>query len=149
MEHRNELGVIKRGLLIFWAAWTGLVFASNVADGLKDLRVLPDSWAFASRNFNLMMKVTAIYHTPDWAVAVLFCGVIGWQAAGTWAYSRAAIKPSAAVWILSAFGINLALWAGFMIADEVFIAYPMENVHRAVFTAQLLSFIGVWMLPER
>lgn len=144
-----SLGVIKRGLLIFWAAWTGLVFASNAADGLKELRVLPESWAFASHNFNLMIKVTAIYHLPEWTVAALFCGVIGWQAAGTWAYSRAATKPSAGGQILSAFGVNLALWAAFMIADEVFLAYPMENVHRAVFTAQLLTLIGVWMVAER
>jgi hypothetical protein len=141
-----SLSVIKRGLLIFWAAWTGLVFSSNAADGLKELRVLPESWVFASGNFNLMMKVTAIYHQPEWIVVTLFGGVIGWQAVGTWVYWRAAVKPSAGARILSAFGINLALWAAFMIADEVFLAYPMENVHRAVFTAQLLTLIVVWML---
>jgi hypothetical protein len=144
-----SLGIIKRGLLIFWAAWTGLVFASNAADGLKRLRVLPESWAFASRNYNLMMKVTAIYHAPEWIVAALFFGVIGWQAAGTWSYSRASMRPSVGGGILLAFGINLALWAAFMIADEVLLAYPMENVHRAVFTAQLLTLIAVWLLPER
>jgi hypothetical protein len=140
---------IKRGLLTFWAAWTGLVFASNAADGLKSLRVPPQSWAFASRNYSLMIKVTAIYHPPKWIVVALFSGVLMWQAAGTWSYGRAAINPcseSGRRAMLSAFGINLALWAAFMIADEVFLAYPMENVHRALFMAQLVTLIAIWLL---
>jgi hypothetical protein len=148
-----SVGAMKRGLLIFWTAWTGLVFASNAADGLKRLRVLPESWAFASGNYNLMIKVTAIYCTPQWIVAALFCGVVGWQAAGTCWYLRAAMNPCAGAGqrqeMLSAFGINLALWAAFMIADEVFLAYPMENVHRAVFTAQLVTLMGIWVLPKQ
>jgi hypothetical protein len=146
-----SLSAIKRGLLIFWTMWTGLVFATNAADALKTLHVLPESWAFASANYKLMTKVTAIYDTPLWIVAALFYGVLAWEAAGTWSYFRAAMKPSGASRsreILSAFGINLALWAAFMIADEVFLAYPIENVHRAVFAAQLITFIAVWVLAE-
>jgi hypothetical protein len=148
-----SLGAIKRGLLIFWGAWTGLVFASNAADALKKIKVLPEWWAFASGNYNLMTKVTAIYHTPEWIVGALFCGVLAWQAAGAWSYIRAAINRSAGASpskeVLSAFGINLALWAAFMVADEVFLAYPMENVHRAVFIAQLITLIGIWVLAEQ
>jgi hypothetical protein len=87
-----------------------------------------------------MVKVTALYQTPQWVVGVLFCGVLAWQAVGTWSYGRAAMKPCAGAnepqAMLSAFGINLALWAAFMIVDEVFLAYPIENVHRSVFASQ-------------
>jgi hypothetical protein len=59
-----NLSAIKRGLLLFWAAWTAIVFITNITDVLKRLRVLSASWAFASGNYALMIDVTAIYQTP-------------------------------------------------------------------------------------
>jgi len=82
---------------------------------------------------------------------LLFCGVILWEALGTWSYGHAALcvgGSSSHSIIQRAFAINLALWATFMIADEVFLAYGLENVHRSIFAAQLLSLLAISLLPE-
>ena len=34
--------LLKRGLLLFWAAWLSLVFATNLLDGAKALGLLSD-----------------------------------------------------------------------------------------------------------
>jgi hypothetical protein len=146
-----NLRAIKRGILCFWAFWMVLVFTTNIADGLKQLHLLPTSSAFASGNYVLMMKVTSVYQKPAWIVILLFCGVILWEALGTWSHGHAALcvgGSSSHSIIQRAFAINLALWATFMIADEVFLAYGLENVHRSIFAAQLLSLLAISLLPE-
>ena len=128
------------------------VFTTNAADGLKQLHLLPASWAFASGNYVLMVKVTSVYQTPAWIVFSLFGGVIFWEALGMWSYGRAAccVHSSGNRPIVQrAFAINLALWVTFIIADEVFLAYSMENIHRSIFEAQLLSLLAIWLLPEQ
>src|SRR5690348_11810464 len=75
---------IKRGILCFWAVWMAFVFTTNAADGLKQLHLLPASWASASGNYVLMVKVTSVYQTPAWIVISLFGGVIFWEALGMW-----------------------------------------------------------------
>jgi hypothetical protein len=43
--------LLKRGLLLFWAAWLSLVLATNLLDAAKALGLLGQSWAFASGNY--------------------------------------------------------------------------------------------------
>ncbi|MBV8458566.1 MAG: hypothetical protein JO122_18355 [Acetobacteraceae bacterium] len=121
-------------------------------DVLKRLRVLSASWAFASGNYALMIHVTAIYQTPKWLVDALFCGVLLWEALGAWSYARAASTIAAGVnqrrLAVRAFVINLALWAAFMFADEIFLVYSIENVHRAVFSTQLITLLAICLLPD-
>ena len=147
-----NLNAIKRGLLLFWAIWTAIVFITNVTDVLKKLRVLSASWALASGNYALMIDVTAIYRAPKWLVNALFCGVLLWEALGAWSYVRAASTIAAGVnqrrLAVRAFAINLALWAAFMFADEIFLAYSIENVHRAVFSTQLITLLAICLLPN-
>src|SRR5262245_60204913 len=71
--------LLKRGLLLFWAAWLSLVFTTNALDGAKELGLLSGSWAFASGNYAFVAQTTARYGTPDWVNAALFLGVICWE----------------------------------------------------------------------
>ena len=41
---------LKRALLLFWAAWLSVVFATNVLDGCKALGLMGEGGAFASGN---------------------------------------------------------------------------------------------------
>jgi hypothetical protein len=141
---------VKQGLLLYWAVWTAIVFTANVTDALRTARLLPTSWAFASGNYSEMIKVSNIYHTPHWIIAWLFCGVIVWQAIGAWSYARAARSagsPFEDSNVNLALAINVALWAAFTIADEVFLTYGIENTHRSIFAAQLLTLLVIWSLP--
>jgi hypothetical protein len=147
MGHR----VLRRGLLFFWGAWTGMVVVTNLADGLKTLGILSDSWPLASGNYALLARVTAIYQTPRWFPALLFCGVILWEAAAAALFLRAALifQPSARTTpVVQAFALSLGLWMAFMLADETFLAYRIENTHRSIFIAQLLTLLAVWLLRD-
>jgi hypothetical protein len=44
--------------------------------------------------------------------------------------------------------VSLGLWAAFLVADEVFIAYPVEATHLRLFIAQLVTLLAVEVLPE-
>jgi hypothetical protein len=101
--------LLKRGLLLFWAAWLGLVFATNVLDGARALGLLEPSWAFASGNYAFLCQTTARYGTPAWVNGLLFGGVIGWQglaavlfALAGWTYRGRLRYP--------AFAAGLSLW---------------------------------------
>src|SRR5262245_23114511 len=71
---------LKRGLLLFWAAWLTVVFTTNLLDGVKVVGLLGNDWAFASGNYRFLTQTTARYGTPAWLNGLLFAGVICWEA---------------------------------------------------------------------
>lgn len=147
---------IKRGVLLFWALWLSIVLAGNIADGLKALKILPDTWPFASGNYLYMVKVTSIYHTPEWIVAVLFVGIMIWEGLGAYLFWRSfrefnGIKDSGLTAVYRAFGVSLALWAAFLIADEIVLVYKIGNlqmVHMGIFTSQFITLLAIRLLPD-
>ncbi len=144
--------VLKRVLLLFWAVWLSVVFLSNVADAAKGLGWLNESWAFASGNFNFIRETTTRYGTPDWVNGVLFTGVILWEGFATlffwWAGWTFRGRGSGRNAVYLAFSASLLLWGAFLVADEVFIAYPLESIHLRLFIAHLLTLLAVELLPE-
>jgi hypothetical protein len=148
-----DVTALKRGLLAFWAIWLSVVFASNTFDALKTLGALPVGWSFASGNWAFLVQTTAIHGTPGWLNAVLYLGVIVWEGIGAALFWRAfgdaargiAVDPRAAH---PAFSVSLALWAAFMVVDELFIAYVVEAAHMRIFIAQLASLLVLHLVPE-
>jgi hypothetical protein len=144
--------LLKRGLLLFWAVWLALVFLTNLLDALKALGLLDESWPFASGNYAFLVQTTARYGTPTWANAVLFAGVICWQALAAALFSLAAWfyggEGKGRQWVYAASGVGLALWAAFVIADEVFIAYTVSATHWRLFIAQLATLLAIELLRE-
>ena len=47
-----------------------------------------------------------------------------------------------------AFTASLLLWGAFLVADEVFIAYPLESTPLRLFVAHLVTLLAVELLPE-
>jgi hypothetical protein len=142
-----DIALLKRGLLLFWVAWLSLVFATNVLDAARAIGLLPESWLFASGNYAFLCQTTARYNTPSWLNGMLFAGVICWQGLAVvlfllawWEYRGRMLYP--------AFGVGLSLWAAFILADEVFIAYTVEATHWHLFIAQLATLLAVELLPE-
>jgi hypothetical protein len=153
MKPQLNLGGVKRGVLFFWALWLSLVFATNALDGLKALDVLPAGWALASGNYAFLRRVTAVYQTPAWLTAALFAGVVLWEGLAAllfWHSFRVwcGVKGRGLPAFYTAFGVSLALWAAFMIAEEVFLAYPVEGTHRSLFTCTLVSLLALRLLPD-
>ena len=42
---------------------------------------------------------------------------------------------------------SLLLWGAFLVADEVFIAYPLESTHLRLFIAHLMTLLAIELLP--
>jgi len=142
--------LLKRGILFFWAAYFTIVLASNVADGLKAMALLPEAFRFVSGNYALVERVTRIYAVPAAGVALLYLGVLACQAAAATLFWRAfaawrgGSAPDTRV-VTAAFAAGLGLWAGFILVDELFIAYEiagLEATHVALLSAQLLSLLA-------
>jgi hypothetical protein len=137
-------------LLLFWAAWLTLAFGSNACDILKTLGWLAESWPFASGNYDFLVRTTARYGPPAWINGLLFGGVMAWQAGAALLFWRAGLRsggPNGQAAARLALAVGIALWAAFMLADEVCIAYPIERTHLGLFIAQLATLLVVELLP--
>ena len=82
----------------------------------------------------------------------LFLGVIAWQALASLAFVcalAASSRAHAPSWttINLAFGCGIALWAAFMIADELTFKYAYEQSHELLLVAQLVSLAAMYLLP--
>jgi hypothetical protein len=135
---------LPRGLLFFWSVWTSLVTLTNLLDGLKSLRILPPTWAFASGNYAYMASVTARYHTPGAVTATLFTGVVLWEALASFLLWRAFAAYGAGgrdvgTAVRNAFTVSIALWCAFAITDEIFFVFDAESTHLRLFVAQLVT----------
>jgi hypothetical protein len=144
---------LKQGLILFWTLWITLVFLHNVADALKELGVLPESWRFASMNFNGIREISGEDHPlPRWVAGILFAGVIAWQ--GMIAYlfwetlmNSIAMRGLDQDGVITAFGANLALWVAFMLSDEGFGQYELLAAHLRIFTSQIITLLFLLLVP--
>jgi hypothetical protein len=135
--------LIKSGLLAFWAIWFGIVFLTNLFAALKAMGVIAPSWKFASRNYDAVVRATALYDPPPWVPRILFLAVIAWQLAAFVLFGAAVADPSLAN---AACGTAIALWAAFMLADEIVIKYEFERTHELLFIAQVATLIALHVL---
>src|ERR1051326_7095933 len=122
----TTLLMLKRGIVVFWTLWFTLALASNLFDALKEMRVLPKRWPFASGNYGLIEWVKGRFATPSWMGAVMFAGVIVWEAAASLLFWRAALRYRDGHDIApvdEAFATSIGLWSAFLVADELFVAY--------------------------
>jgi hypothetical protein len=149
----TTLTVIKRLLLLFWAAWLSIVVITNVLDGLRALGTLPDSFKFVSGNWRWINEVMDPLGVPRGLQAFQFAGAITWEALAAVLFWRAVatyrgrplVHERATVY---ACGVNLALWAAFQVLDEVFLAYQSEGVHRVIFVSQIVTLLALHLLAD-
>jgi hypothetical protein len=132
------------GVLIgIWAVWFSLVALSNVFDGLKAMGLLGEHWRFASGNFAAIEQVTSIYKLPRFVNGLLYLAVIVveigianllWRSLG-----RRDPKTREA-----AFTLAVALFGGFLLADELFVAWPtgLAHVHFGILVALIVTWIA-------
>ncbi|HEX2385929.1 MAG TPA: hypothetical protein VHL99_05165 [Candidatus Binatia bacterium] len=145
--------IAKAALLGFWTLWFGVTLATNVGSALKALKVLPRSWKFASDNFRAVADAVAAYRVTQPLATALFLAVIVWQLAACFLFARAiAVSWSGGTIAYpesrDAFVAGGALWAAFMLADEIFLQYERQASHATLFIAQLASLIALYMLPD-
>jgi hypothetical protein len=145
---------LKRLLIAFWALYLSVVTLTNTLDALRALGMLPEGWALASGNYAAIAQVMSRYALPGFAPALAYAGVIAWEAAGAVLLWRAAaafrgVDCHSLRALYLAFGALVGLWGAFILVDELFIAYQLENAHRQLFTASLASLLAIVLLPEQ
>lgn len=149
--------VLRRGILLFWSGWLSVVFASNLADALRHLGALPASWPFTSGNFSLIFEAVGIYAFSRSLAPVLFGAVLLVQLAASVLFWRAFLDRRAVTSrdhpkLLQAFSVALGLFAGLLVADELFIVYDrlpgLETTHLLVLCGLLLSLVVIWLLGD-
>lgn len=152
MLHALTGRTLKSGLLLGWALWLSVVTITNLTDALKALDWIGDR-AFASGNYPFLVTTTAIYSPPVWLNALLFGGVILWEAVasllfwvGWWHYRRSG-NPSEPM-VMTAFVISSALWVAFTLADELVFAFATENTHRLILVATLATLLTLHLVPD-
>jgi len=143
---------LKVVLVLFWGAWFAVVFLTNLFGAMKSFGMLPPSWKFASKNYDAVVKATSIYRPASWVPRILFVGVVLWQliaaALYLWAFAvSVAAHAIVAGPVNAAFGTGIALWAAFMLADEITIKYGYEQSHELLFMAQLVTLLAIYLLP--
>ncbi len=154
MAHYTRAGILKRGILLFWAIWISIVTLMNVGDAFKAAGLLPPDWKLSSGNYDAIVHVTSIYGTPRWLDFLLLLGVIVWESVAMvlfwWALRRywtAASRRWHAVYL--AFISLLALFGVFILTDEIFHKYGLEGDHRGIAMLLLASLIAIQLLPDR
>jgi hypothetical protein len=148
---------LKRLLLVFWGVWLTLVVVSNAAEALKALGVLPESFAFASGNYQTILDVLAPFGLPDALGALLFAGAILWEAVAAALFWWAGLtfhgyqNSKRRGLLVLTFAVSLGLWGAFQIACEALpspLAYQLAGTHRLLFTETLATLLVVVLLPD-
>jgi hypothetical protein len=153
----NTIGVLKRGILGFWSLWFSIVVVTNVYDAAKSAGVLGEGWTFASDNYAAIVRTTSKHHFPLWINPILFAAVILLESTIAALFWRAFLsrrgpekgaEPDADRANV-AFAVSFILWGGFLLIDELFIAYSQEKNHMIVFITALCMFMIVNLLGAR
>jgi hypothetical protein len=142
-----------RGLILFWAIYLSLITVTNSTDLLKTLGLLPQDWVFASGNYQFIVETTSRYHLAGQWTELLFVGVIVWELLTSlllwFAYARYGDRPFVAeAPLVRALVVCAGLWAAFVFADELSIAYAIEATHLRLLIAVLVSALTLQILPN-
>jgi len=143
----------KLGLLLFWALYFSIVFITNWFDALKAAGVLGDGWKVTSGNWASIREATAIYDTPGWLRTILFAGVLVLELLAAALFWRAfLLARRSGIYggslITAPVIVGAALFAGFVLADEIFIAYSFEATHFRILIALVVSLLALRLLPS-
>ena len=138
---------VQKIVLIFWSCYFSIVTLTNILDGLRAMGVLSKDWKFASGNFEMIMQTTANLGVSAGMNAFLFCGVIILELIASVLFWKSVTNTSDGN-IYSAHSAGLILFAGFIMADEIFFAYAVEATHMRIFFGLLASLIVIILLKR-
>lgn len=146
-----NLFYLKQGILFFWACWFLIAFSTNLIDLLNAFHVT-NEWKFHSGNYRTLENVINIYHAPSFILNLFFCSDIFIQGIAALLFFAASLRfwksYDALPCINFAFGISMALWAMFLIMEEIFLAYSYEATHIRLLLLEMLSLFAFYLLPS-
>ncbi len=152
MDKTTGLYFIKLGCLLFWGCWFAIASMTNVFDFLYAIDVLPKTWVFRSGNYGALGSVFRIYFDSPVFLNVMFIADFSVQmlSAGLFYLAFIFVWSKRNAWFLinTAFALSMALWAAFLIFEEIFLAYTYEPIAINLIVIELLTLLAVHFLPE-
>ncbi len=144
---------LKLGIIIFWALWFSLATFTNIVNFLNQFGWLAPNWRVMSHNFALIQGVVSIYSLPQYIVTAMFITIIIWECVissifwlAAWQFFLSDCKKINNVNL--AFTLSIFLWAGFLVAEEFFIAYQFEQLHLILLVSQLICLMAIQLLED-
>ncbi|MBS1494133.1 MAG: hypothetical protein JST55_11505 [Bacteroidetes bacterium] len=136
---------VQKIILGFWSCYFSIVTLTNILDGLKAMGVLSKDWKFSSGNFEMILQTTAKMSVPAGFNAFLFCGVILLELTASILFWKSLLTTDDGN-IYKAHAVGLILFAGFIMADEIFFAYGVEATHMRILFGLMLSLTTIIIL---
>jgi hypothetical protein len=139
-----------RGLLLFWMLYFTVVALTNLTDLLRHAGALPPRWAWISGNLAFVASSIGRVGAPASLAAPLLAGVLLWEALAALLFARATARPDDATRLGPAFSVSLALWAVFVLLDEVLIIFETgaEATHLRLFIAELATLAVIRLVAS-
>jgi hypothetical protein len=126
---------VRRIVLGVFAAWHGLAAAKNLCELLAAFDVVPGAARFGSKNLPAMEKLLASLHPSTEVLGVLLTGVIGLETSVAVASTRGDEER--------AFALALLLFGAFVLIDDAFVDYRLDETHRGILTLLLVGYLVV------
>jgi len=138
---------IKRGLLLYWALWCSVVFATHAVFELKALGLVHFT------GMPLLSSSTAIYGTAAGEHGVWSIGALAWEGAAAVAFWMALHKfrgqrSCTATLLAAPFVLAFSMFAVFVVADHLLLNPAHQAMHLRIMAALSVSFLVVFFLPE-
>lgn len=148
---RSDAGRLGRRLggllLLFWAMYFSLIAVTNLVNLLDALGTI--HWTFLdSGNFGYLRSVVRVYHVGPSPTKVLLGGAVAIEAVAAGLFWSALRHPGGArTW--QALCHAVGVWVAFILATELFVAYPSEAPFRELLLLTIATAIYFAGLVDR
>ena len=132
---------VRRTVLAAFAAWHGLAAAKNLCELLGAFGVVPAAARWGSTNLAAIEKLLAPVHAPRGVAGALLAGATALEALTALAFLRDDEE--------TAFALALVLFTGFVLVDDAFVDYRLDETHRGILTMLLVGYLAVREEEER
>lgn len=145
--------LFKKMIIVFWTLWWVIAFWTDIVGAFAHVGVLNATWA-PDTNYPFLVESLKMYYSPSWLTATLFAAILLWSLASTLAFCWAtlSLNKTRAVWMRRmqiAFIVSLAYWMAFFLADQLVMKFDLEENHMVQGGFQFLTFLAMYLLPDK
>jgi hypothetical protein len=145
--------LFKKTIILFWTFWWLIALWTDIVGSLKHMRILSADWA-PDLNYPSLVDSLKIYHLPFWFPVALFIIILLWSllSAGLFCWASIGLYKPSRVWkkrAQNAFIVSLTYWLAFFIADQIVMKFDLEENHMVQGGFQLLTYLALYILPEK
>jgi hypothetical protein len=143
--------LLKRLVLIVGAVYFGMVCVTNTVDFIAAVGGF--HWTFLnSGNATYIASITKVYSWPAWTTDAAVLAAALAEGFGAFLFARALVRYRGgtagigAAWL--ALSWNIAVWLGFIVGTEFFVAYTAEGPFRELLGIGLLMAVVIAVVPD-